>query len=79
MEYLFQPFYYLFINTISSNDLVKKGMINFYPKGLNIDNYLKLREVGDLGNAFLVSLRRERNDTYSWLCKKIRVKDYVAS
>ena len=24
-------------------------------------------------------LRRERNDTYSWLCKKIRVKDYVAS
>ena len=40
------PFYYLFINTISSNDLVKKGMINFYPKGLNIDNYLKLREVG---------------------------------
>ena len=52
------PFYYLFINTISSNDLVKKGMINFYPKGLNIDNYLKLREVGDLGNAFLVSVSR---------------------
>ena len=45
------PFYYLFINTISSNDLVKKGMINFYPKGLNIDNYLKLREVGDLGSV----------------------------
>ena len=52
------PFYYLFINTISSNDLVKKGLINFYPKGLNIDNYLKLREVGDLGNAFLVSVSR---------------------
>ena len=33
-------------------------MINFYPKGLNIDNYLKLREVGDLGNAFLVSVSR---------------------
>lgn len=37
---------------------LKKGMINFYPKGLNIDNYLKLREVGDLGNAFLVSVSR---------------------
>lgn len=52
------PFYYLFINTVSDNELVRKGMVNFYPRGFNIDNYLALREVGDLGTAFLVSLSR---------------------
>ena len=36
------PFYYLFINTISDNDLVKRGLINFYPKGLNFNNYIAL-------------------------------------
>ena len=25
------PFYYLFINTVSDNTLVKRGLINFYP------------------------------------------------
>ena len=52
------PFYYLFINTVSDNELVRKGMVNFYPRGFNIDNYLALREVSDLGTAFLVSLSR---------------------
>ena len=33
------PFYYLFINTISDNGLVAKGLINFYPKGINFKNY----------------------------------------
>jgi len=52
------PFYYLFINTISDNELVRRGMINFYPVGIHVRNYLTLSEVGDLGNAFLVSLSR---------------------
>lgn len=52
------PFYYLFINTISDNDLVKKGQINFIPKGLTLDNYKRMLEVSDLGNAFLVSVSR---------------------
>lgn len=52
------PFYYLFINTISDNELVRKGMVNLYPRGFNIDNYLALREVGDLGTAFMVSVSR---------------------
>lgn len=52
------PFYYLFINTISDNSLVKRGLINFYPKGINIDNYLALREVGDLGASFIVTISR---------------------
>ena len=52
------PFYYLFINTVSNNDLVKKGLVNFYPKGFNIDNYIALRQVSDLGSAFIVTITR---------------------
>lgn len=52
------PFYYLFINTVSDNDLVKRGLINFYPKGFNIDNYIALREVGDLGISFTITITR---------------------
>lgn len=52
------PFYYLFINTVSDNDLVRRGMINFYPRGFNINNYLALREVNDLGTSFLVTISR---------------------
>lgn len=52
------PFYYLFINTVSDNELVKRGLVNFYPKGFNIDNYLALRDVSDLGTSFIVSISR---------------------
>ncbi len=52
------PFYYLFINTISDNDLVKRGLINFYPKGINFNNYLALKSVNDLGYAFVVTISR---------------------
>ena len=52
------PFYYLFINTVSDNELVKRGLINFYPKGFNIDNYIALREVGDLGTSFMITITR---------------------
>ncbi len=52
------PFYYLFINTISDNDLVIKGVINFVPRGLNLDNYKALLNVSDLSNAFIVSISR---------------------
>ena len=52
------PFYYLFINTISDQGLVAKGLISFYPRGINIKNYIALRNVHDLGTAFLVTLAR---------------------
>lgn len=52
------PFYYLFINTISSNDLVSKGLINFIPRGINFDNYLSLLNADEVGRAFLVSISR---------------------
>lgn len=52
------PFYYLFINTISDNDLVLKGLINFIPRGLHLDNYKSLLNVGDLMSSFWVSVSR---------------------
>lgn len=52
------PFYYIFINTISDNDLVKKGAINFIPQGINISNYIALTNVNDLGTSLLVSIAR---------------------
>ncbi len=52
------PFYYLFINTISDNDLVLRGAINFIPRGMHLSNYLALRNVKDLGTSFLVSVGR---------------------
>ena len=52
------PFYYLFINTISSTDLVSRGMINFIPRGLNLDNYVNLVKSNEIGQAFFVSIGR---------------------
>lgn len=60
----FFPFYYLFINTISSNDLVRAGRINFYPVGINFSNYIAMLQVNDLGNAFLVSVSRTLIGTF---------------
>lgn len=52
------PFYYLLINTISDNDLVRKGAIRLIPKGIHIKNYLSLRNVNDLMQAFKVTIGR---------------------
>ena len=52
------PFYYLFINTISNNDMVLKGTLNFIPRGIHLGNYLALLNVGDLSTSFLVSVTR---------------------
>lgn len=52
------PFYYLFINTISNNELVSKGLINFIPRELNINNYINLIKANEIGQAFLVTISR---------------------
>ncbi len=38
----FYPFYYLFICTISDNNLVDLGRILYYPKGIHFQNYVKV-------------------------------------
>ncbi|MGN0141942.1 MAG: carbohydrate ABC transporter permease, partial [Roseburia sp.] len=52
------PFYYIFINTISSRSLVAQGKITLYPQGINIQNYLDILKVNDVFNAFGVSIGR---------------------
>lgn len=52
------PFYYLFINTISDNSLVRIGAINFIPKGIHLQNYLSLLGAGEILDAFVVSVSR---------------------
>ena len=52
------PFYYLFINTISANDLVSSGLINFYPRGIHLGNYIALKDVSDLGSSAIVTVLR---------------------
>lgn len=52
------PFYYLFINTISDNELVTKGAITLLPKGLTISNYIQMGKVGDLWTSVLITFLR---------------------
>lgn len=54
----FLPFYYLFINTISDNDKVTRGLVLWYPIGIHFENYLEVLKLRGLGNAALVTLGR---------------------
>lgn len=52
------PFYYLFINTISNNDLSNRGLVTLIPKGIHFTNYIEVLKIDKLGTAALVSLGR---------------------
>ncbi|WP_373231227.1 carbohydrate ABC transporter permease [Cohnella sp.] len=52
------PFYYLFINTISDNDLSSRGLILFYPEGIHFRNYLDALNIPGIRPALLVSVGR---------------------
>ena len=52
------PFYYLFINTISANDAVVSGKVNFFPVGVHFQNYIALKDVADLGSSIVVTITR---------------------
>jgi putative aldouronate transport system permease protein len=54
----FFPFYYLFINTISDNELVRTGQIMWLPKGIHFRNYMSLANVNSLGTSVMVSVAR---------------------
>jgi putative aldouronate transport system permease protein len=63
------PFYYIFINTISANDLVAEGRIMLLPKGIHFTNYVKVLQLRNLPNAVLVTLSRTILGTFlSVLC-----------
>lgn len=52
------PFYYIFINTISSNTLSERGAIIFWPKQIHFQNYVDAIKVPGLANAALISVGR---------------------
>jgi putative aldouronate transport system permease protein len=52
------PFYYLFINTISSNDLSSAGYVTFFPKEIHFDNYMNVLKIDGLAHAAYVSIYR---------------------
>jgi len=52
------PFWYLFINTISSNDLVRTGDIIFMPQGIHLKNYIQVFQLKGLWQAFMISIGR---------------------
>ncbi len=52
------PFYYLFINTISDNELVALGRITLYPQGIQFQNYVEVLKIEGLSSAALTSVAR---------------------
>lgn len=52
------PFYYIFINSISANDLSERGKIIFIPKGFHLNNYRQVLQIPDLFHALQVSVER---------------------
>ena len=52
------PFYYIFINTISDSSLVVAGKITLWPQGINIQNYINMLKVNDIGQAFIITFAR---------------------
>ena len=52
------PFYYLIINSISANNLSAAGQIIFFPRQLQLNNYVQVFKLQGLPNAALVSVAR---------------------
>lgn len=52
------PFYYIFINTISSNDLSKRGKVLFWPQELHWTNYEQVLQIPELFDALKISIAR---------------------
>ena len=52
------PFYYIFINTISSNEMSANGEIIFYPVGLHLENYVNVFKIKGLWDATFISMAR---------------------
>ncbi|MDO4283789.1 MAG: carbohydrate ABC transporter permease [Eubacteriales bacterium] len=52
------PFYYIFINTISANDLSARGVILFWPEGIHFKNYASALRIDGLFQAAKISVLR---------------------
>ena len=52
------PFYYIFINTISNNDMSKKGKVIFLPHEIHFHNYAQVLKLEGIGRSLWISVSR---------------------
>ncbi len=52
------PFYYIFINTLSANNLSERGKVVFWIKGFHLSNYVSVLKIPDLFRSLQVSVAR---------------------
>ncbi len=52
------PFYYIFINSISANNLSERGKVVLWPKGIHFTNYINVMKIPGLLRALQVSVAR---------------------
>ena len=52
------PFYYIFINSISNNDISARGKVLFLPKEIHFTNYTRVGQIPGLADAFKISIGR---------------------
>lgn len=52
------PFYYIIINTISSNELSNKGLINLFPQKIHFQNYIDVFKIKGFTRAGFISIAR---------------------
>lgn len=52
------PFYYIFINTISNNDMSARGKVIFLPHEIHFNNYAQVLKIEGIGQALKISLER---------------------
>lgn len=52
------PFYYIFINSISANNLSERGKVILYPMGIHFQNYINVAKIPGLLNAAKISVLR---------------------
>ena len=52
------PFYYIFINSISANNLSERGKVIFYPMDIHFQNYINVAKIPGLLNAAKISVLR---------------------
>ena len=52
------PFYYIFINSISANNLSERGKVIFYPMEVHFQNYANVAKIPGLMNAARISVLR---------------------
>jgi ABC-type glycerol-3-phosphate transport system permease component len=52
------PFYYIFINTLSANNLSERGKVVFWIKGFHLSNYVSVLKIPDLFQSMRISVAR---------------------